>query len=526
MKVSRIADAATAAALETAWLYRALEPGSAFGRRAFEEMMPFAPGAEREAQARAAEVIRISRGWAPERISAMRDALRACPDPLPAISRAAMGETLEDAHLLEILRFLDCGQRVEDTAAFGAQLGALAAELETGRAGTFGFYLSDAFDSALANARAEAERAQAHFEAARARVAQRAGTALEREGLGGAEFIVMRDTVQSLPPHVRVVREAPTYYLCELDLDETALAALARRDEAAAASAGCERRVRERLSAAVRAALPQLHALLSSLAQADVDLAQAHFTQRYACVAPVIEARPRIAFEGGSLLPLQAELIAQGRSYEPISVDVSEPAVITGPNMGGKSAALRTCGFIALLAAFGIPVPARAARCALFDDIAWLGAASAESSETRLLSSFASEIVRLNELLARPRVRPLLLVDEFARTTTPHEGSALLISLLRTLRARGRLAFAATHLAQVASHAQVPHYAVRGLRELPASPANDLASALDALALAMDYSVFEVRGGDEAKSDAIALAQLLGLDEEIVAGAKEQSWIR
>ncbi len=134
--------------------------------------------------------------------------------------------------------------------------------------------------------------------------------------------------------------------------------------------------------------------------------------------------------------------------------------------MGGKTVALRTCGFIALLVAFGIPVPAASAQCGLFDDIAWLGI-GAHEEPGGLLSSFAREVVRLQELLSRPAARMLVLVDEFARTTTPHEGKALLVAMLRGFRRRERLAFCATHLAGVAIEAGVRHFAVRGIREVP-----------------------------------------------------------
>jgi DNA mismatch repair ATPase MutS len=121
----------------------------------------------------------------------------------------------------------------------------------------------------------------------------------------------------------------------------------------------------------------------------------------------------------------------------------------------------------------------------------------------------------------------LLLVDEFARTTTPHEGKALLVALVGALQRRGRPAFIATHLAGIAKEAGVRHFAVRGLQGVPATPASgDLNEALAALADSMDYSVAEVSEGGAEHADAIALAQLLGLDEDVVAEAKERIWNR
>ena len=250
-------------------------------------------------------------------------------------------------------------------------------------------------------------------------------------------------------------------------------------------------------------------------------VARARFAQTHACVPAAISGKALVQCRDARFLPLQAELQAQGRRYEPISLELRGVAVLTGPNMGGKSVALRTCALVALLAAFGIPVPASAGTTALFDEIAWLGIGAHEEPGD-CLSSFAREVIRLKELLSRPSQRMLVLVDEFARTTTPHEGKALLVALIGALRRRGRPAFIATHLAGIAKEAAVRHFAVRGLRGVPATPASgDLSEALAALADSMDYSVAEVTEGAQEHADAIALAQLLGLDEDVVAEAKD-----
>jgi hypothetical protein len=521
MKFASLADASTASALQLAWLHQALEPVSEFGRRAYARVAPFRPGEETQAQERAGEIASSAQTFSAEQIDAMRDALRISPDPLPALSRAGMGEVLDDAQLLELLRFLDAAQRIEAIAPqfLTEPVREAVRLLESGRAGKFGFYLSDNADAALGEARARADRAQAEFESARGRLAQRLAQALGREGLPPGEFIVMRDGASPLPSGVRVIREAPTYFLCELELDETALQALSKRDEANTAVAQAEARARERISSYLRERARPLESLMKSLGAFDVRLAQVRFAQTYACVAPEIVAENVLRFEDADYLPLKAELESAGRSYKSISIELSESAVLTGPNMGGKSVALRTCGFVAVLAAFGIPVPAKSAACALFDEIAWLGIGGQEE-QGGLLSSFAREVVRLNEIWRRDASRPLVLVDEFARTTTPLEGKALLVSLMRALQRRGWLAFAATHLAGIAQQAGVRHFAVRGLRGIPkAARGGDLQAALAALAESMDYSVSEVRGDGARHADALALAALIGLDEDVVAEA-------
>ena len=143
------------------------------------------------------------------------------------------------------------------------------------------FYLSDAFDESLAAARRELMQAQAELDAARGRESERAARELGRAELG-EEFIVMRAEHSGLLPQgVRVLREAPTYFLCTLEYGDAALAALRRRDGAAAALAAAEESVRERISDLVRNEAHGLEAAAAALGELDVLFAAAHFAHRF-----------------------------------------------------------------------------------------------------------------------------------------------------------------------------------------------------------------------------------------------------
>lgn len=549
MRFTDVLDEAAAVAADARWLQAELAPATAPGRRAAAAVRPFRPGEEPAARSRAAGIAAMAEGTAPDRMIVMRTVLRGVPDALPALEAAAAGTVLDDAGLLEVLRFLDGAVQIETALpspgvqglAVGRLLRELRGRLESGRAGNMGFYLADTFSDELTQARGDARRAQAAYDSARGRLCESVASALGREDVSDDEFIVMRAAVAALPAGVRVIREAPTYYLCKVQLDAAALESLQRRDAADEAVARAETAVRADLSEAVARAADALENLCAALGEFDVLLASAAFAQRYACSAPVIVDEPRLAFRSARLLPLAAELEQSGGRYEPISLDISDVAVLTGPNMGGKSATLRTCAFVAALSAFGLPVPAEAVSISLFDRVAWVGGAGEEPGG--LLSSFAHEIVRLNDVLcaATPagrlvRYRPLLLADEFARTTTPREGTALTLALVEWLRATGWIGLLATHLSGVANRAGIRHFVVRGLRSTPVVPAGaGLEQALRALANSMDYGLEEVHGTSEPSGDAIALARLLGLNGDLLAHAAavlsdnvegEPPWIR
>jgi DNA mismatch repair protein MutS2 len=131
--------------------------------------------------------------------------------------------------------------------------------------------------------------------------------------------------------------------------------------------------------------------------------------------------------------------------------------------------------------------------------------------------------VRARDALAGSSARALVLVlvDEFARTTGPREGRALLVAYVEALRERGALALIATHFDGVAHAAGTPHLRIAGLRvdALDTVQADDLDAALDAIQAAMDYRIVAGRDG-EAVSDALALARLLGLDASVVDRAR------
>jgi DNA mismatch repair protein MutS2 len=527
MNVDELLDAATATALDVPWLLEQLAPVGAYGERAFERLRPFRRGDAAGARTNALRIVAAANEIDGRRVDAMRDALRHAPDVAAALARASMGDVLDDPAFLELLRFCDAWKRLGALAAEAptlawmphAAVDELAATLERGRAGNAGFYLDDRFDPALSAARDAARVAQATYETARGRLAASAAAILSREHLD-EEFIVMRADLQgALPPGVRVMREAPTYLLCALELDEAALESLRRRDDAVQSVAAAEQAVRARLSSAVRARSAALELAADRLGCIDVLVAQVRFAQRYACVAPDIVDDASVEFESGRFLCLEDELRREGLDYAPIALDLQGVAVLTGPNMGGKSVALRTCGAIALCAAFGLPVPVGRARVGLFDRIAWLGIGG-DDQRGGLLSSFAKEVVRLREILGHAPQRMLVLVDEFARTTTPHEGRALLVAVIERLRESGDCALIATHLAGVAEAARVRHFAVRGLRDIPARPADgDLEASLALLARSMDYTLIEVAREQVASADAIALAALLGLDDRLIQSA-------
>ncbi|TAM59182.1 hypothetical protein EPN52_08825 [bacterium] len=530
---SALTDAQTAEALGAAWLERVLEPVSRAGRLAKDGLRPFAPGQESEARAAAAEVLQTAQRCGEGQARTLREILRRLPEPGATLALVAAGGTIDDAELTGLLLFLEGlrtlrerGRGLLPERLLPESLEDLYAHLARGRTRGGGFYLDDAFDPALAHVRSAAERARQDYACERARLRAAAEAVLGDAAREDGEFAIMRDTFAGpAPACVHVLREAPLYRIFELSDDAAALAALAVLEAAREQVATAEERVREALALELCGRAGALLAQARRAGEIDLHLGAAIFAQEHHAVAAEIVADRELTIVEGRLLPLEQRLAEQGRRYVPISFELRGQAVITGPNMGGKSAALRTAGFIQLCAQWGLPVPARSARLGLVSSIRWLGGAAGDERDG-LLSSFGNEIVALAGALdeTAPAAR-LLLIDEFARSTSPREGRALVVALLQALRERGELALATTHFANVAEATGVPHYAVAGVRRVLAQPGlakPALAEALRMIGEAMDYRLVPASLAGAAGEDAIALARLLGLDGRLIAHAERE----
>jgi DNA mismatch repair protein MutS2 len=208
-------------------------------------------------------------------------------------------------------------------------------------------------------------------------------------------------------------------------------------------------RVLAELTDAVRAVLPDLDGLVDGLARLDVVFARAALADRMDAVAPTV-AHERVVDVAGARHPL---LLAQsweapGRDVVPadLVLDAERPLlVITGPNAGGKTVALKTLGLLALMAQAGCHVPAKeGARLPLFSGV--YAIVGDDQSVAENLSTFSAFVRQLREVLDRIDDRALVLLDELGAGTDPDDGAALAQAVLEEVARRGALCVASTHL--------------------------------------------------------------------------------
>ncbi|MCK9449905.1 MAG: DNA mismatch repair protein MutS [Bacteroidales bacterium] len=274
-----------------------------------------------------------------------------------------------------------------------------------------------------------------------------------------------------------------------------------------------EDRIRQRLS-------KNLHSYSSDLMQAWEAVATLDFTLARAGLA--LESglvRPQIAsditqYEGLFHPGIKEILQKKNQRFHPWDIQLFDaPCLITGANMAGKTVLLKTIALNQYLLQFGFFVAAAKADIVPVDVIRT--AFDDEQSELTGLSSFAAEIVRLQSVLSaiKEGKKMLVLIDEPARTTNPHEGLAIanaLIDLLEKHRVRSLIT---THYSKIQSSCR--KLRIKGLK----IPETISAITIDTINRYMDYSLMEHRS-NEAPREAIQIARLLGLDEELISLAR------
>lgn len=447
-------------------------------------------------------------------------------DPAPLLEKLGVGELiLGPQELLELVTLLEASTRtrqllgaprfrqllpwLRELAADLADFSALARDIR--RRILPGGEVDDYASPELAELRAAVVKTEEklHRTLRRIRDEAAAQAALQDEFVtlrGGRLVLPIRSDARTRPEGVIHAASSTGQTLFLEPLETIALnnELVRLREEEGAEIRRILRALTERL-AGRRAALERATEVLGEL---DLVFARARYARDFRCTFPALDAEHVLALTAirHPLLEAASRRPDSEQAVVPISVSLSSGQhilVISGPNAGGKTAALKTLGLAAVAAQAGIPLPAEEARLPVFEHV--LADIGDEQSLVENLSTFSAHVLNLREMAAVADERSLVLLDELGAATGPEEGAALGIALLEHFRGRRAMTVATTH------HERLKAYAA-------ATPgALNAAVEFDEIQMKPTY---RLRMGLPGVSSGLEMAGRLGLPGEIVAAAR------
>ncbi|HBC92205.1 MAG TPA: endonuclease MutS2 [Pelotomaculum sp.] len=240
---------------------------------------------------------------------------------------------------------------------------------------------------------------------------------------------------------------------------------------------------------------------LATLGDFDFILAKARYSRKLDAWAPELQGEAYMDIRQGRHPLLKDEAV-------PVNLRLGEDfdtLVITGPNTGGKTVALKTAGLLVLMAQSGLHIPAGdGSRLGIFRQV-FVDIGDEQSIE-QSLSTFSSHMTNIVDIVRRAGRDSLVILDELGAGTDPTEGAALAQSILEKLHASGARTIATTHASELKNFAYTRERVENASVEF------------DAVTLKPTYRLLI---GKPGRSNAFEIASRLGLPDELVKRARE-----
>lgn len=267
-------------------------------------------------------------------------------------------------------------------------------------------------------------------------------------------------------------------------------------------------RILTALADQVRSHLPDLQKGAEFLVKMDFVHAKARFAVDFEAIVPVVEDKPDILIKEGRHPLLWKKHQEQGRKVVPLDIVLNRQErlmVISGPNAGGKSVALKTVGMLQYMVQCGFPVTVHEESKLGFYRNFFADIGDSQSLENDL-STYSSHLAAMKYFTDFSDKRTLVLIDEFGTGTEPQFGAAIAESILQNLAGTGCFGVITTHYGNLKDFAE------------KTSGLQNAAMRYDTEKLA---PLFELEQGKPGSSFAFEIAQKMGLGKSILKEAKK-----
>ncbi|MDD2898776.1 MAG: endonuclease MutS2 [Desulfuromonadaceae bacterium] len=274
-----------------------------------------------------------------------------------------------------------------------------------------------------------------------------------------------------------------------------------------------EIRILRQLSAWLREDADQIAACFETLLEIDLLNSVARFAIEFDLEPATINEQGELRlFEARHPLLLLMQKRGRLKAVEPLGLALGGPAaesasvmVITGPNAGGKTIALKTAGMLVLMALCGLPVPASPRSTFPFLNALLVDIGDEQSIE-QSHSTFSAHAARVSEILRQSGARTLVLLDELGAGTEPLQGAAIACGVLHELQLQGCMVIATTHLSDIIG------FVHQSPRMINAGMEFDDASFTP---------LYRLIVGEPGQSHAVEIARRFGMPERVISFARQ-----
>lgn len=529
--------------IDLGYIFSKIEVVTPYGKEHKEKLIPFLPGEEELLQEEFNKVNNFISLIKEDRIffTNLKNLFAHVKDLRQSVSTCAEGYVMTEVELFEIKNFSILIKEIKKelekitfnpTKDMEVQpMDELERLFDPRGEGLKTFYIYDDYSQELMDIRKEKkaveERIVSEKKELNKGIQQELGVRVNHKGIVTVSKADL-DLIGKIEGHPGLTYNSETYMDIKYSLKSTEIIDSLERelDNLKKREENEEFKIRNQLSKEIANYSRELFSNMDAIGKLDLIISKAYFAIDIKGVMPEIKKDHIVHIDQGRHLKVQEALMRNNQEFTPISVNIKDGVTcITGANMGGKTVTLKLIGMLCAMVQYGLHVPCNRMEMGLHDFV-YLSIGDWQSVDQGL-STFGAEIKGIQRALVRTEERGLILIDELARGTNPEEGHAISKAIVYYLKDKECISVITTHYDNVANSNDVVHLQVIGLANVDYEMLKEKLElnknhGIDLVVQYMDYRLKEVYHSSEVPRDAINVARLMGLDNDIIAFAERE----